>query len=461
TTPESPPSASVPTAKQDYPINSREKIVEKSSGRPKLGIAFGGGAAKGFAHVGAIAVLEKAGIHPDLVVGTSAGSIIAAIYASGMGVPKMLKVVENFKESDVRDLTLSGKGFVEGKKLEEYVNTLVNNRTIEQLPIPYGAVATNSATGEGILFRRGNVGQAARASSSVPGVFIPVKIGKNEYVDGGLTSPVPVSYAKQMGADIVVAIDISDRAKFNSPSGIFSLINQTFTIVQEKILNQELKAADIVVQPNISEIGSTELDKKMEAVKQACPINHDGRPRLALALGGGATKGYAHIGVLRMLDHMGVIPDMIIGTSAGSLVGALYAAGMSSAQLSRLALQLEESDIRDLTLSRQGLVKGEKLQNLVNNFVQNQPIEAFLIPFAAVATEPNSGHTVILDHGNAGLAVRASCSIPGVFIPVEVGGRLLVDGGVSCPVPVSVARELGADIVIAVDISGKPEQDRA
>lgn len=181
------------------------------------------------------------------------------------------------------------------------------------------------------------------------------------------------------------------------------------------------------------------------------------RPKIALVLGGGAARGFAHVGVIRALEQEKIPIDLIVGTSVGSLIGAIYAADTNSFELEWTAFTLEKEHLFDYGLlsvfTGMGPVKGDKIEAFVKNKVLISSIEELRIPFAAVATDLNRGTRVVLDRGSLARAVRASCSIPGVFQPVEHQGRTLVDGGVVDNIPVSVAREKGADIVIAVDIS--------
>jgi NTE family protein len=179
--------------------------------------------------------------------------------------------------------------------------------------------------------------------------------------------------------------------------------------------------------------------------------------RIAIVLGAGASKGFAHIGVLKVLESNKVPLHMIIGTSAGSFVGSLYAYGYNAFELQRLSFAIEKDDIVDLTIPDNGFIKGERLEGYINQILGNTPMEKLRIPFYAVATDIQSGREVVFGSGNTGTAVRASCSIPGIFRPVNISGRMYVDGGVVSPVAVEAARRLGADIVIAVDISGDVE----
>lgn len=197
---------------------------------------------------------------------------------------------------------------------------------------------------------------------------------------------------------------------------------------------------------------------KPAAVSQA-PALRD--IKVALVLGGGAARGFAHIGVIKALESQGIVPDIVVGTSAGSLVGALYAAGNNGFALHKLALEMEEAAISDWSVpffsKVTGVIKGEAIQHYVNKTIRNTPIEKMKISFGAVATDLNNGQPILFRRGNAGLAVRASSAVPGVFQPVTVGDRVFVDGGLVSPVPVRFAREMGADFIIAVNISSQPD----
>ncbi len=175
--------------------------------------------------------------------------------------------------------------------------------------------------------------------------------------------------------------------------------------------------------------------------------------RIAVVLGAGASRGFAHIGVLKMMELNQIPVDMVVGTSAGSFVGSLYAYGFNAFQLQKMALSIEKGDIVDLTVPDNGFIKGEKLEEYVNTAVHNSPIEKLRLPFYAVATSIPDGQEMVFGRGNTGAAVRASCSIPGIFRPVRIADRMYIDGGAVSPVPVDAARRQGADIVIAVDVS--------
>lgn len=175
--------------------------------------------------------------------------------------------------------------------------------------------------------------------------------------------------------------------------------------------------------------------------------------RIALVLGAGASKGFAHVGVLKILENNKVPIHMIVGTSVGSFVGSLYANGYDAYALQKIALSMERSDVGELTLPDNGFLKGERLRDYVNAKLRQAPADKPKIPFYAVATDIKTGESVVFNSGNIGMAVQASCAIPGVFQPARFSGASYVDGGVVKPLAVDVARTYGADFVIAVDIS--------
>ena len=185
----------------------------------------------------------------------------------------------------------------------------------------------------------------------------------------------------------------------------------------------------------------------------------DGRPLIAFALGSGAARGFAHVGVLNALQDAGITPDLIVGTSSGGLVGALYAGGIRGTELTQIALEVEREEIIDYTTSRRGFITGDSLQEFVNEHLHHRQLQELEIPFAVVSTELRSGQKTVFTHGDSGLAVRAASSFPGLFRPVTIAGREYVDGGVVSPVPVAAALDLGADIVVAVDVAKSPASE--
>ena len=233
---------------------------------PKIGLALGGGAARGFAHIGVIQVLEEAGIRPDLVVGTSAGSLVAALYASGKSGAELGRLALAMDESAITDWAFPGRGLIRGEALARYVRDNTGGRTIEQMAVPLGIVATDLDSGEGVLFQRGDLGVAVRASSAVPAVFQPVRIGTREYVDGGLVSPVPVRFARQMGAELVIAVDISTTPDGNPTGDMMRLLLQTFAIMGRSINRFELREADLVLRPKLRGQSSADFTQRRQTI---------------------------------------------------------------------------------------------------------------------------------------------------------------------------------------------------
>ena len=239
---------------------------------PRVALALGGGAARGFAHIGVIEVLEENGIHPDMVTGTSAGSFVAAMYAAGRTGKELETIALNLDESRLTDWAFPGRGMIRGTALADYIREQVGNRSFDQMKISLGIVATDLDTGKPILFRRGDVGTAVRASSAVPAVFTPVRIGTHEYVDGGLTSPVPVRSARDMGADVIIAVDISQLPDGGDTRDPLHMLLQTFSIMSRSINELELKEAEIVLHPKLTGVAGTDFTvrkKNIEAGREA------------------------------------------------------------------------------------------------------------------------------------------------------------------------------------------------
>lgn len=266
-----PPPAPTPAAAAPPPAAPRQ---------PRIGIALGGGGTKGFAHVGVIKALEAQGLRLDLVAGTSAGSVVGALYASGLDGFALQELTFALDENKVTDYNLRSpwEGLVIGQKLQDYVNELVKNRPIDQLTKPFVAVATQGDTGARVDFARGNTGQAVRASSSFPVFFKPVQILGKTYVDGCLVSPVPVDAARKLGADIVVAVDISAQLERRTVfDGLTNVIDQSLIIMIKRLGEQELARADVVIRPKVGKIGTTDFDQKDKAILE-------GEKAVALAL---------------------------------------------------------------------------------------------------------------------------------------------------------------------------------
>ncbi len=236
----------------------------------RIGLALGGGAARGFAHIGVIKVLEANGIYPEVVAGTSAGSLVGALYAAGNNGGNLQKLATEMDEAAISDWSVpffsNSSGVLKGEALQQFVNRAVRQQPIEKLKLQFGAVATDLKSGQPILFRRGNTGAAVRASSAVPGVFHPVRINNIDYVDGGLVSPVPVSFARKMGADFVIAVNISAQPDAQPVSTTFEVLLQTFAIMGQSLNQYELKQADIVIRPELATMKGNDFNGRGTAI---------------------------------------------------------------------------------------------------------------------------------------------------------------------------------------------------
>ncbi len=248
-------------------VPAERQVPERRTAR--IGLALGGGAARGFAHVGVIQVLEEAGMPPQLVTGTSAGSLVAALYASGKTSLELRRVAESMEEAEITDwmLPILNRGALRGEALAKYVNTQVGGKSIEQMKIPLGIVATDLRNGEVVTFRRGNTGSAVRASSAVPAVFQPVRIGEREYVDGGRVAPVPVKQAREMGANFVIAVDISSDPEGSQTGDTFQILMQTFTIMGKSINTLALREAEFVVRPPLTGVKSADFSSRRRSIE--------------------------------------------------------------------------------------------------------------------------------------------------------------------------------------------------
>jgi NTE family protein len=224
--------------------------------KPKIGLALGSGGARGFAHIGVLKVFDAHGIEVDLLAGSSMGSLIAALYANGIEPRMMEKLALNLKRKHWLDVTVPNLGFVAGEKIKELIRLLTHGKNIEQLGKELAVVATDIETGERVVFRHGPVDRAVRASISIPGIFVPEKIDGRMLVDGGVIDRVPITVAREMGADIVIAVDVAQFDSKMKVSSIFDVIAQTIDVMEREILRHRILSADLVIRPNVGHYSS-------------------------------------------------------------------------------------------------------------------------------------------------------------------------------------------------------------
>lgn len=234
----------------------------------RIALVLGGGAAKGFAHVGVIKKLEEAGIYPDMVVGTSAGAAVGALYAYGYSGVELEQMSRQIEESQLTDWSLPNRGVIKGQALQGFIDRAVQHQPLEKLKRPLAVVATDLHSGEMVVFRSGDTGMAVRASSTVPGLFQPLTIDRHEYVDGGLVSPVPVKVARALGADFVIAVDISKAPETGKTDSYLEVMIQSFIIMGKTIRSYELPLADVVIRPDMQGIGGLNFKRREEAIRE-------------------------------------------------------------------------------------------------------------------------------------------------------------------------------------------------
>jgi len=240
----------------------------QQANRPVIALALGSGGARGFAHVGVIKALEAAGIQPDIVVGVSSGAVVAALYASGLTATQLEAIASEVDEADLIDVSLFDGFRVRGERLARFVTETLDHRPMEELPRAFAVVATDAESGAMIVFNRGDPGLAVRASSSVPRVFVPPTIGGRQYLDGGLVSPVPVKLARAMGADIVIAVDISRMGsaanRRKPPGGTRTAASPWSRSSRRVLLDAELAQASVVIRPILARTRMLDFERRQE-----------------------------------------------------------------------------------------------------------------------------------------------------------------------------------------------------
>jgi NTE family protein len=257
---------------------SEAAIAPLRSERPLIALALGGGGARGFAHIGVIKALEEAGIEADIVTGASSGAIVAALYAGGRGGRELEEIARATAESDLLDIDLFGSGWVRGVALQDFVNRMVDKRPIERLPKPFAVIATEARSGRMTVFNRGNTGVAVRASSSIPRVFVPPVINGEEYVDGGLSGPVPVKVARAMGADIVIAVDVSYGAQARQAARVAAPGYRGNA--RHALFGDQLDAADIVIVPRTVRVRMLDFEHKETNIAAGEAAGREAVPQL-------------------------------------------------------------------------------------------------------------------------------------------------------------------------------------
>ena len=243
--------------------------IQPSSQKPAIiAVVLGAGAAKGFAHIGVLKVLESQKVPIKMIVGTSSGSFVGSLYAYGFDAYTVQKIGMTLNKSDVAELTVPDNGFIKGDKIRDFINMQLRNTVMEKLRIPFYAVATNIRTGEPTIFATGNTGMAVQASCAVPGIFQPASFGGTSYVDGGVVDPLAVDVARRYGADIVIAVDITSAIGNTIPASTMDNIMKSIEIMYNKISQIPISKADVVIKPKVGFVGAADFDHRNEAIME-------------------------------------------------------------------------------------------------------------------------------------------------------------------------------------------------
>ena len=224
----------------------------------RVGIAFGGGSIHGVAHVGVLKALAEKGLEFQFVAGTSVGAIVGVLVAARLPYSEIDKIARRTEWPGWMSLSLSGKGLMQNAKLRSMIDTALGGQRIEQLPIPFSAIATDVATGERVMIRNGPAGVAVDASCSIPVMFEPVKIDGRELVDGGLTEPVPVIALREMGADVVIGVDVAFRPDEEPAHGLTGVAFQTMQIMVNALINEQIRHADVAIRMKVHQLIGTD-----------------------------------------------------------------------------------------------------------------------------------------------------------------------------------------------------------
>lgn len=241
--------------------------------RPKIALVLGGGGARGLAHIGVLKVLEEEKVPIDMVVGTSVGALVGAVYCAGEPMGKLEKMGEMINWNELTDLSQSSivKLFVSEQllsteKMEQYLDEKIGKKNFQELEVPFACVATDLVTGERVVFREGEVALAARASATIPGIFDPVEYRHRYLVDGGLYDNIPTDVARLMKADIIIAVSVSADYSKNDVSNVFSILMQSIYIQGRQLEYERAKVADIMIKPNVGDVSAVDLGRSRECI---------------------------------------------------------------------------------------------------------------------------------------------------------------------------------------------------
>ncbi|MGV3466984.1 MAG: patatin-like phospholipase family protein [Heyndrickxia sp.] len=235
--------------------------------KPKIGLALGSGGARGFAHLGVLKILEENNIPIDYIAGSSMGALVASFYGMGHSIEHLIKLSLAFKRKFYMDFTVPKMGFISGNRIKDFIKLFTHGKNLEDLKIPVSVIATDLAKGEEVLFSSGSIADAVRASISIPGIFVPVKMNGKILVDGGVINRVPVSVVREMGADIIIGVDVAFSKKETEIANIYDVIMKSIDILHMEAINNRTLGSDILIQPDVSQYSSTAFTNTSEIIK--------------------------------------------------------------------------------------------------------------------------------------------------------------------------------------------------
>ncbi|MBE0513351.1 patatin-like phospholipase family protein [Sulfurimonas sp.] len=232
----------------------------------KVGLALGGGAVLGAAHVGVLKALEEKKIEISAICGTSAGAIVAALYAFGKTPQEIEKIVVEFEWKKISSLTLSKYGLLSNEKIGEIIKHNIGNKNFEDANIPLGMIATDITTGEKVILNKGSVADAVVASTCIPGIFIPVEIEERLLVDGGIVENVPLSCLKDKDVDFLIGVDLVPERSYKKPENVIEVLYNSFNFLVKLNKKAQTKEADLTIKPDLSEYNAVDMSQMKELI---------------------------------------------------------------------------------------------------------------------------------------------------------------------------------------------------
>ncbi|NLW23147.1 MAG: patatin-like phospholipase family protein [Tissierellia bacterium] len=256
--------------------------------RPKIGLALGSGAARGLAHIGVLKALEELEIEIHMVSGTSAGALIGGLYCTGISPDMLEKLAIGIDKKMWVDFTLPKKGIIKGERIQEILNVITGNRRIEDLDKELYIVATDLVKGEKVVFSKGSLSQAIRASISIPGIFEPLEYEGKVLVDGAVVDRVPISILKSMGADIIIGVDVGFSGNQNRYVNMLEIILQSIDIMAKQITEMDLKLADLIITPDLAHVNPSKFELVEECSQIGYKATMEKKERILELIGNGA-----------------------------------------------------------------------------------------------------------------------------------------------------------------------------